>query len=570
MLNLSMEHSVRKEKIEHLIVKKTAEKNKDTAQAVEREDIFAPYLEQLIAERTKLDRAITDYDFRDFQTILNPEDVSDETFETIAASWLDRVRSTTEYLKPLDSLGIRIFAEDLECQPAFPEHSISFSSKTVATKSLLDASHIGGLAQVMAPVIEIGVPKPVLREQLFFMVSQGHVGQACEVLIHELIHRYHFRKHQQIHGILTEAQAYFSGIYGNPEHFSTQRIAEVLTKQPSDTEAALYKFNAKATEAALDQVAALYGMGLSYAEVSDILTASNYDEKTHRFEPLSSKVEDIKRTTGFDQAELKKLHDIYQAHAYNENAKARLALFDAIQESVSLKELRTMRLEKLRGKILRPTFFNEGKRFIFPDQYRQQVICPMDSKYPYDPDTLCTGIAFGSFIKEGHEKPVFAIGRWEAQPNSSKIVFPDTFDAPEDAEQEFVNDVRQEAASIRFNDKKNLAATYADRTLYEIPLARSILRAIISPEEWKTIIHDSLPDFSEKINLLTGVFEGVSLTGLKLDPESIRKLQAYRKTVDSIQTIFDYSGQKPEDFDIKFAEQFRSLEFTLSTLLGRD
>ena len=542
-----------------------------------KEFFLEPCLENLKTEQARLDAEISKYDYRDFQVILNPEDVSDPVFERITTRWLEHVRATTDYLKPLDSLGIEVFKDQLECQSAFPEHSITFSSKIVEEKSLIDASHVAGLATRLAPIIEIRSPKPRLREQIFYMISQGHVGESVDTMIHELVHRHHFQSNQYVDGILTEAQAYFSGIYGNPKNFDVKKIADVLTRKSDEKQAALYEFDPKKTELVLEQVAALYGAGYSYAEVSDILMASSYDHATGCFQPLTTEVERFKSVQNFDETDTEKLHEIYQIHAYNENARARLGLFQTIEKIIPLEKLRELRLEKLRGKLLRPSFFKEGKLFLYNQQFRQRVVCPIDLKYPYDPDGTRTGIAFGFFEVEGQQQPVFRIGTWEATKTEAVMKYPEDDSLEPDYEREqLIDDLRQQVSKISLDNKKDLVLEYAAKTFYDNPLIRTIVRTVITPGEWREVIQGILPKFKEKVVLLTevlgedkhGILEKAERTGKKMHSEDIRKLQSYRHVVDSLQTIFDYAGGKPEDYDQEFAQKFRRLEFKLATLLG--
>lgn len=556
-----------------------------------KEFFLEPCLENLHAEQKRLDGDISKYDYRDFQILLNPEDVSDSIFEHITARWLEQVRATTDYLKPLDSLGIEVFKEQLECQPAFPDHSITFASKTVEQKTLVDASRVAGLADRLSPAIEIKSPKPRLREQIFYLISQGHVGESVGTMVHELIHQHHFQTNAQIDGILTEAQAYFSGIYGNPKNFDVKKIAEVLTRKSDEKQAALYEFDSKKTERVLEQVAALYGAGYSYAEVSEILTASSYDLATGCFQPLTTEVERFKSVQNLNESDTEKLHEIYQVHAYNENARARLSLFQTIEKIIPLEKLRELRLEKLRGKLLKPSFFKDGKLFLYSDQFHQRVVCPIDTKYPYDPDGKRTGIAFGFFEVEGQEQPVFRIGTWEATKTEARMKYPeDDVLEPEYEREQLIDDLRQQVSKIPLENKKDLVLEYAAKTLYENPLIRAIVRTVISPGEWRQVIQEILPDFKEKTETLVAALQRlakksqtrtqlrrntygiVDVSNHSLDAkayhEDIRKLQSYRHFVDSLQTIFDYAGDKAEDYDQEFAQKFRQLGFELSTLLG--
>lgn len=110
----------------------------------------------LLAERERLREELKRYNCPGYARVLSPDFLSDSELQEILSSWKEKARKETDFFAPLDSLGIEIFAEDLDQQSNFHEEDIVFGSTEIRRDNLLnDQPEKKGRAKRYEPLIEM-------------------------------------------------------------------------------------------------------------------------------------------------------------------------------------------------------------------------------------------------------------------------------------------------------------------------------------------------------------------------------------------------------------------------------
>lgn len=309
-----------------LIDKEEKRDSKLTPQQRENQDAFrkkvAKRYDELLQERADLQTKLEQYDSSLNQGLFLEGMLSDSEVKLIVAKWLRAVREQTEFLKPLDELGIKIFTDNLADQPGFPNIKIVFSSTELTEKN----NNTEGLASINE--INLTLQKPSLRHQLFDFLTTGKLNYETDALIHELIHQYHGPE-AWYEPEPTEAQAYWSGILSGDFSFvnTLKKLVEPRMK------GGLYQFDMETISRILMGIATLNGLGKSEKEIADLVRITRHDYETNKFSPLEDELDKIMEANGLDEIDTQTAHDIYRLHTTNQRLKARLLLNKVIQST---------------------------------------------------------------------------------------------------------------------------------------------------------------------------------------------------------------------------------------------
>lgn len=508
------------------------------------QEMLGERYDELLAEKQWLNDQLASFDFRDYGAIGDPDLVDNKTLEEINAAWKEKVRRETSFLKPLDDLKINIFCDDLENQPGFPDEKINFSSKKIHRDQIVKLKAIGGSAGVHEPRIEIGTAKLPLRHQLALFLHHGTLDPTVSILVHELIHRHHSRSNANTDNVLTEAQAYFSGIFEAGPHFSITKIAKTLTEF-QDGSRALYGFNAHQVIEALRAIAILYGLGMSYDDVSALVINSHYDPQDKIFRPLNDVVKKTLKKFNLDDIDAQALDDLYRLFVNNQRQRAKLLLFQTIAERYPIEELRALSAKKIRERIFTPTYYDaDGKPRLPDNQLGQMVVCPCDSQFPYDPNNKRSGVVFGLFTTSKNSEPSFGIGRWEAEANKASTTL-----APNaDEEARYIAILRNQAKNISLESKHLLLDRYSDLLLLDDQKARQTILSLINYDEALEILRQDCESMVERLALVlegveSVVFNKILSVSKKPDwisSEDTEKLEAYRLNIGWLETKFKF------------------------------
>jgi len=525
-------------------------KKKSRRKTSESESLGNRY-DALMAERADLQVKLTQYDLRDFSGLFIADTVPKAEMRVISMTWLSRVRQQTDFLAPLDSLGINVFAEDLQNQPGFPDHTIIFGSKAIQKRNVLTFSSARGQAELIKPKIELLLPKPTLKYQLGTFLHTGVMDECTGALVHELTHRHHLRVNSQTDGIMTEAQAYFTEIYSLGTNFSMTDIAKKLTRKLAD--GGSYGYNTDLVIDALRAMATLYGLGMSYAEVSALIIQSHYDPRRNVFVPLTDIINEQLKQRHLDDVDSQALDDLYRLRANNERRKAQLLLFETLAEVFPVAAQRVERKKALKTTLGIPTYYDSNGKSEMPDKdFGQRVYSPNNEQFPYDPNGLRTGIVFGLFPKKTEKGTVheYRIGRWEAQNNQSKVVLAESLETT----QSYLKILKQNSGDIKFIFKHELFWDCVTSGAIGTPDAQSVLRALCSDEEGAKLVTDMINGDEERFSLVRAEVNKLSRT--YWPPHTPELLAKYRQNIAQIASFFE---EVCHIFDLNFQELAQNL-----------
>ncbi|MFZ5365272.1 MAG: hypothetical protein ACOZBH_03735 [Patescibacteria group bacterium] len=452
--------------------------------------------DHLLAERDGLYKELEKYSVRDYQIIFNPGIISEKEFRELTDDWIKKTREQTEFFSILDRLGIEIFTDDLDKQPGFKDVNIVFDSKEIEEKMIVDLQEYGGYTRRDVPRIDIALPKPNLLEQMHRFYSEGTLPDAVLILIHELIHRYHFRENMNTEVILTEAQAYASGLLDSGTQFSLISIASALALP--EKEKGLYQFDVDKIIEALRTIIGLSSLGKKQDEIAELVATSRFDYKKKMFIPLTEEYLKLKEKYKLDENDLQALDDIYRLHVNNQRLKARLALFQTLSEKYSKEELVEVKKTIIKKIIARPDYYVAGKKVPALDMM-QRWVCPLTSDFPYEPDGKRTGIIFGLF-GDISKSPHFEIGRLEAEGRDSKLELAQT----DEEVNKYLDLLSKYFKNISFEQKDLLFREYVANGIYYEPkgIASQIIKILFNQEEKKSFILGLTPPFMEKIKIV--------------------------------------------------------------------
>jgi len=456
---------------------------------------------------------------------------------------LERIRNETEFLQPLDSLGIRVFVDDLEKQASNEEVKIEFGSEDIFKESFMKLQRIGGHMSPTEGVIRIGSRKPNLNEQIYTFLNKGELHQTVQALIHEMMHWNHYIRtsRHMLDRVLTESHAYLTSTIG--ERSGSGGIVELyqkLTRPDID-----YKFEGEKTLKGLLSISRLLAQGLSQDAVARIIADSSYDEDKRDFFPLK----DYLNQDDYDSSDMQALDDIYKLNLTNQRLKAQLLMYETLKKHFPAEMLKEIQIKKYRG-IGIPTYYKKGK-LVPSDELQQSVICPANAEWPYDPDGLRTGILFG-FVEGDDKKIDFALGKWSATPKDSSFTPAKT---PEEQEQ-LLSLIKKQALDIELGDRLPLIfrldmGSHSD-------LSKKILKAMFTKEELIPTLKVVAETYIETIDAMQ--------LGLKdnLSENFSQKILIYSKQVQNIQDFFDFFEVYPSEISFDFAIRFNSLKEELA------
>lgn len=510
--------------------------------------------DELLAEKEKIQVDLKQFDARDF-SIQDEHLYPDQIIKEITDKWLELVRKETQFLQPLDDLGIIIFTDDLEYQPGFPKEEIVFNSPEVRRREIVELQATHGHAYADQPLIEINNPKPSLREQIFSFLRRGVVDNETAALIHELIHRAHLDENPKTDILLSEVQAHFSGIFYSGSHFSITEIAKSLS-QPKD-KGGTYRYNLDQTLEAVTALATLYGLGMNNDEINTLVIQSEYSEEEKKFIPLSEVVDRALKNSGLTEIDAQALDDLYRLRFNNERQKAQLLLLQTVSERFTLEERRQAHVLAIRRSIAYPTYYKEGKPWAPEGEWPQNAVCPVDKDFPYNPDGKRSAVVFGFFPTERHSDrpPTFNIGRWEAEGTTASTTLAQT---PAEIEK-YLGVLRQQAPIIDLDQKAMIFSDYAERNHTAFPLIKPVLDALISKGEIRQILQTRTPIIIER---LTSMLEEISPA--HIDPINLRgileKLKIYQESLDYYESFLGSLDITAEEVDPNLAKALQALK----------
>ncbi|NQT49594.1 hypothetical protein HQ571_02775 [Candidatus Kuenenbacteria bacterium] len=370
--------------------------------AREREDQIAERFEEVSTENKKLKEQLAGLESKTNSVgvfLIGESEKSPEKIQQVAENWKKRVREETAFFDSFDELGLDFFKEDLTSQPGFPDTKIIFSAKSEAIDSYYksEGKVPGGLASRVHDQVDIGNEQPSLAHQLRGFLSAGRFDTSTETLLHEMIHRKHINDDEDVSVVLTESQAYFSGMLGGGKT-TLKNIATTLSAKDG-----LYGFDADATIESLRAIAGLYALGKDSQAICDLVTAKDYKKfpMGSMTADFSKHFEQLAEAHGYDDVDEQSLVDIYRLSLENEAIKARLLLFDEVSKVFPVDEI----IEKQKGNILQkvfsPSYSVDGVEF-FGEEYGQYAIVPEYSEFCYNDDKKKV-LSFG-FFPEGFDE----------------------------------------------------------------------------------------------------------------------------------------------------------------------
>lgn len=446
----------------------------------------------LLAEREILSQELEKFEYRDYGIIFNSEVVDDKKIDEVTKEWLKKVRSETRFLEPIDNLGITVFTDDLEKQPNFPKEKITFGSKKVAQENVALLTPGAGFTYTVKHEVEIGGQKPTGRDQLAEFLKNGLIHPTVAAFIHELVHRYHYNRAEgNMSPVLSEAQAYFSGIFMEGPHFSHAGIIDGLVDPEKD-----YGYSSAQVIEAIKTVAGLYSLGKSEDEVADLIIKSSYDSEKNKFTPITGVVENLKKEYRLNEIDMQALDDIYRLHANNQRMKAQLLLYKTLKERFPAESLKESKKEVLKRAISVPQYRQEGKP-VESDKLLQRCVCPMDKDFPYDPDGKRTAVIFGFFPSEN--KIVYCVGRYEAEGKESKLEL-----AQSEAEiKKYLDILAKQAKILDFDDKaKLLRDFFTEGVSFDNALFLKVLKTLINRDEAQEMLNYFLPSMELSLKIV--------------------------------------------------------------------
>ncbi|MBI3632529.1 MAG: hypothetical protein HY225_03710 [Candidatus Vogelbacteria bacterium] len=509
------------EKVEHLILKKVGDNSPDYLSAkkiIDRQtEALIEEMESLEVKLDKFDRNHRLYDIFSF-----PGFMSDEDFKIFVEKWKDQVRKKTNLLTPLDELGIRVFCDDLENQPAFPGIKIEFESEEILERNVRNLESIVGLAYGSKEVKINGQKMPV-RIQMHYFLRTGEIDPLSSTVIHELVHQKHFFMNKGVSPMLTEVQAHYSSILESGDLFAPSQIMEILTDKKGS-----YKFKKKSVRGAVDAVTVLLGLGFDYHHVAQIISKSDYDYKARKYLPLESEAEKILESNKLDSLDEFALDLLYRMYVTNQRLKARILLYESIEEEFSLEKLRTAKMASLRGKIVASTFQYDynGKPKDKNFELGQRGLCPMNKEFPYDITGLRTSIQFGMVMRG--KSLAFRIGRFEIKDKEETLVWADK---PEDISH-LLGIVKDLAGEVDFQEKSLLFLFYLSNGLLQSD-SMEFFQFLCTEEEREKIIGGTIDHTSRVLKLALSELTSISkYTNWYQLPDNRDKIKAYAAWAD--------------------------------------
>jgi hypothetical protein len=539
--------------------------------------------DNLLAERQKLLKELSRYDIRDYNIFHNrPKFDELETKYGLTEKWLAKVRQETDFLDMTDSLGIEIFKDNLKVQPKFPGFDIIFDSRDVHARNIKEDLRAGGWAGRLDRPVKIGMKSSSLNDQLGYLLNYGGLTPSVEILVHELIHKYHTMHQSQLNKYLSEAQAYFSGILSHK--VGTVDIVKALI-QP-EKEAGLYRFEPDPAIEAMTTVSGLYALGLSGDKIGDLIKKSEetsvteVKDKTEQkkrvnYFGLTDYFNKIKRKHRITDIQSQALADIYRLHAGNERMKAKLILYQLIEQNVKPEE-RMVDFEYIRTSINIPDYKINGKRFP-AFNYAQQVYYPANEEYPYDSHTVRHGIVFGFFPDKDKQGVDFRLAKLEAGKNDSKLEFCDT---PEKQEK-LLAVLRKAAPSITFESKEN--ALHHFRNFIHLldageqkKICFEIIKSLVTSEEYDKYLERNI-FYDDKVRMVVKkieddleslIWQSKNNPSFKFGDIEDKKLFRALGELDYFEKLIGLFGKTKKDYFEWFCRATAELEALLPPLLS--
>lgn len=540
----------------------TAEQE-DGESPLERE--LAEFEEALRAEKRELLAELEHYQVRDFDFIGDPEAVDDMQLGEITKEWLEGTRQETGMLRPLDRLGIEIFKEDLADQPGFPGTLIEFGSKSVLQTIAATGQSIMGESWRSLSLVSVGVSKPSLRTQLGEFLLTGSLTQGAATLSHELVHRYHFDRNLGTDSALTEAQAYFNGLWAARDDFSLREIADRLAV--SETRG-LYKVDVSKAVESMVALAELYGLGYEEERIGDLIAGSHFDPETGRFEPLMSELEKAKTERGVTgDVDSMTLYDIYRLHVSTQRLRSRLLLFKTIESRYSKEERRQFKIDQVKRGFGFPTYRMNGRE-VPAQEYLQMLSCPVNEKYPYDPDGRRSGVVFGMFPGEGDQavEPSFGLGRWEAVGTDGHVDLAKT----EEEKQRYLDDLSEATAAMSSENRIEPILAYICRgeVLGEQHGFTAVARTLIRTDEDRRVLGRNV------VSMAKAPIEAMAKATVELMADrpawegSRDRIQAFHSQVVILSAVKETLDLPFKETDEEFAATLDGLDRDLRTMMG--
>ncbi|GEM_PF-6460741 len=495
------------------------------------------HFDRVLEETDALEEKLSKFDIRLYDTATIEQVVDDPALKELVGKWLGRVRSETKLLEPFDAMGIKIFCQHLDNQPAFPEVDMRFLSKKTHESRVRDLSDVGGYAFNASKTIEVHNAKPTLRHQIGYFLAHGTLDSTSSVVVHELMHINHYRaQEKEIDDVLTEAQAYLSSIIERGGSFDPHEIIMTLTKPEED--GGDYGFPLEKVLPAVQAIATLYSLGMKYDEVEKLVVESEYDEKLQRYHPLGTVAAQELKKRGLDGFDQKALEYCYRLFVTNQRLKAQLLLYQTIQDSYSVQELRQGKNNYAKHEVLRINDqFDERGQPMKPlrRDVIQNVVCPGNEEFPYDILGKRTGIIFGLVPIKKNLKA--AIGRSEFTNNESVVVWAKT---PKER-QHYYDILREHSPKLLDDQKRRIFWDYANIGQVNTE-TKDIITAIIDSRTLKKILQKSASWYEREFTMIAQELDAMKALYLApLDGKQIKKVDAYRawlEEYDSRRALF--------------------------------
>lgn len=190
--------------------------------------------------------------------------------------WLSRIEAETTLLNNVHTMGIRLFVADLDKQPNLPfkkysrESSIIFNSDFDGVHT--DKPHVQGLAE-RGGKIKLKGTIPTQKQQLQYFVTNGKLHPTVYCMVHELIHHYHHDQNLETDELLSEGQAYASGLVEAMPYDSIDEMADHMVKD--------YGFKKERVISVLTNILFLYSQDLGTRAVANIVRSMNPALQAH-------------------------------------------------------------------------------------------------------------------------------------------------------------------------------------------------------------------------------------------------------------------------------------------------
>lgn len=510
-------------------------------------------INELLDERESLFRALEGHNYRQVSALFASEDLykSPELRNAIEEG-LERIRNETEFLRPLDSLGIRVFVDDLENQPSDEELKIEFNSESVQRENMVDMRNIAGRASRFRGRIEVAGYKPPLQHQIAVFLDKGELHPSIQTLIHEMIHWIHYMRNtrNQINGVLTESHAYLAEVIGSRSRRGISDLHKTLTDPKG-----LYEFDETRTMKGLVNVVGLLAQGLSQEEIARLVANSCYDEKRHDFFPLKEKL----NPGHFSSLELQALEDIYKLNLTNQRLKAQFLMYETLKSHFPMEKLKEFQMKDLRRRIAKPIYYKKGA-LVPSEELCQSIICPANAEWPYNSDGLRTGILFG-YVENDDRQFEFALGKLSSTPKDSTFVPAKTSEEQE----RLLSLIREQAAEITKPDKSHLVNVWFAKYPTSSVLSSKILKAVLSRDEALSLAHEIKSNILGQIDMM---WEGLETFDEEVYlPGQLReKVVSYTNVINRYQELFDLFEIGLAEISPDLAAEFNAIKKELARL----